>query len=205
MAGPLDSPDGNWWDNPVNRRETMWLGIAGAWSLGIFGWMSGFTRFGDQNPIGETYEVTPEGFQASFEAYEDDADTTSEGAVMEGRAPTEDERTNVVMPPGESVYVLGRRFDWGGLPFVIETGTEYDFHLGSADVQHGFSIRPEDNLSKHTNLQILPDTEWVVPMTFDEPGTYHVICNEFCGNGHATMHSKFYVTDSENYPEAGGE
>jgi len=30
-------------------------------------------------------------------------------------------------------------------------------------------------------------------MTFDEPGIYHVVCNEFCGVGHRTMHGTFEV------------
>ncbi|MFB6347252.1 MAG: cytochrome C oxidase subunit II, partial [bacterium] len=34
-----------------------------------------------------------------------------------------------------------------------------------------------------------------LPMTFYEPGTYHVVCNEFCGYGHRTMHGKFRVVE----------
>lgn len=180
MSGPLDDPDGNWWDQPVNRRETMWLGIAGVWSLGIFGWMSGFTRFGDQNPVGETYEVTPDGFQETVQEYKDRAERTEEGHII---------------PPGDSVYIAGRRFDWDGLPVVLEAGREYDIHLGAYDVQHGFSIRPEASLSQQINLQIFPDTEWVVPMTFEDPDTYHVICNEFCGRGHNGMHGELIVEE----------
>jgi cytochrome c oxidase subunit 2 len=205
MTSPLDPPDGNWWDRAVNRREAIWLGIAGAWSLGIFGWMSGFTRFGDQNPIGETYEVDPDAFQATVSAYQEESGQTSVEAIQEGRAPTEDERQNVVVPSGSSVYVMGRRFFWAGLPVVLEAGTEYDIHLGAYDVQHGFSVRPGDSLSQQINLQVLPGTEWVIPMTFDDPGTYHVICNEFCGNGHASMHSKFYVVDPADYDTVVGE
>jgi len=40
---------------------------------------------------------------------------------------------------------------------------------------------------------VFPGSEWVIPMTFDEPGTYHVVCNEFCGQGHRTMHGRFTV------------
>ena len=181
MAGPFDEPDGNWWDKPVNRRESIWLGVAGLWSLGIFGWMSGFTRFGDQNPVGQTYSVEPEEFRATVQAYKEAADETEEGYLI---------------PPGDSVYVAGRRFDWDGLPVLLEAGREYDIHLGSYDVQHGFSVRPEENLSKQINLQIFPDTEWIIPMTFEEPGTYHVICNEFCGRGHNSMHGSFVVEEA---------
>jgi len=223
MTSPLDPPDGNWWDRPVNRRETIWLGIAGVWSLAIFGWMSGFTRFGDQNPIGETFQVEPEAYEETLNAYRSDAGWTSEAAIKEGRAPTDAEQLarssrfreegredadaegDVIVPPDDSVYVMGRRFDWTGLPVVLEAGREYDVHLGSRDVQHGFSVRPEESLSQQINLQVFPDTEWVVPMTFEDPDTYHVICNEFCGPGHATMHGEFFVVSPEEYDTVVGE
>lgn len=181
MPGPFDEPEGNWWDEPVNRRESIWLGISGFWSLVIFGWMSGFTRFGDQNPIGQTYDVDSEEYRTMVNEYKEAADETDDGYLI---------------PPGDSVYVAGRRFDWDGLPVVLEAGREYDIHLGAYDVQHGFSVRPEENLSKQMNLQVLPDTEWVVPMTFEESGTYHVICNEFCGRGHNSMHGEFRVEEA---------
>ncbi len=181
MPGPLDEPEGNWWDQPINRREGMWLGIAGIWSVGIFGWMSGFTRFGDQNPVGETYHVSPDEFRETVQGYKEEADENEDGHLI---------------PPDDSVYIGARRFDWDGLPAVLEVDREYDIHLGAYDVQHGFSIRPEHTLSKQINLQIFPDTEWIIPMTFDEPGTYHVICNEFCGRGHNGMHGELYVEEA---------
>lgn len=177
MPTPLKPPDGNWWDQAVNRREAIWLGIAGAWSLGIFGWMSAYTRFGDQNPIGETYEVSSERFREKVQAYKEEAEETERGIV----------------PPGDDVYIAALRFDWDGLPVVLEADREYDIHFGAYDVQHGFSIRPEETLSQQINLQIFPDHEWVVPMTFEKPDTYHVICNEFCGEGHRSMHGTLIV------------
>ncbi|WP_265108604.1 cytochrome C oxidase subunit II [Halosolutus halophilus] len=180
MTSPLKPPDGNWWNQPINRREGIWLGLAGTWSVIIFGWMSGFTRFGDQNPIGETYEVSASEFQDKFSEYEDSAEETDAGLV----------------PPGDDVYIAGIRFSWQGTPVVLETGREYDFHLSSLDVQHGFSIRPEHALSQQMNFQVLPGYEWVLPMEFDEPGEYHIICNEFCGQGHRTMHGRIVVRDS---------
>jgi len=179
MPAPLDPPEGNWWDEPVDRRESMWLGIAGAWSLVIFGWMSAFTQFGDQNPIGETFDVDSAAFESRVQEYKEAAGETDAGFV----------------PPGDDVYIGAQRFNWDGLPVVLEANREYDLHLGSYDVQHGFSVRPEESLSQQINLQVFPDTEWVVPMSFDDPGTYHVICNEFCGVGHRSMHGEFVVRE----------
>ena len=183
MGSPIKPPDEeNWWDVPVNRRESIWLGLSAIFSVGIFGWMSAWTRIGDQNPIGETYEISTEEFQEKVEGYMHEAERL-DGAIV---------------PPGDDVYVAGIRFQWRGLPVVVETGKTYRFHLGSYDVQHGFSIRPEDVLSQHTNLAVLPGYEWVIEMEFDEPGTYHVICNEFCGVGHSSMHGRIEVREEVN-------
>jgi cytochrome c oxidase subunit 2 len=177
MDSPIDSPEGDWWDQDVNRRETIWMGLSGAWAAILFGWMAGWTQLGGQNPSGPTTRVSSEEYQDAVAAYKEEATETERGIV----------------PPGDDVYIGALRYAWDGLPVVLETGTEYTFHLGSYDVQHGFSIRKEDALSKQMSLQVLPGYEWEVPMTFDEPGTYHVVCNEFCGEGHRTMHGKFYV------------
>ncbi|WP_247728816.1 cytochrome C oxidase subunit II [Halovivax limisalsi] len=182
MTSPLKPPEGNWWNQPINRRESIWLALGGAWAVVLFGWMSTFTRVGDQNPIGETYRLEPEEYMQAVQDYKGSAEENDEGALI---------------PPGDDVYIGATTYMWDGLPVVLEAGTEYDIHLGSYDVQHGFSIRAEDNLSKQINLQVLPGYEWIIPMTFDEPGTYRVLCNEFCGDGHETMAGTLYVEDPE--------
>jgi heme/copper-type cytochrome/quinol oxidase subunit 2 len=60
-------------------------------------------------------------------------------------------------------------------------------------VQHGFSVRKWDALSKQMSHQMLTGYERLVPVQFDETGTYHLVCNEFCGTGHRTMHATFVV------------
>jgi len=180
MSSPLKPPERNWWGQTVNRRESIWLALSGIWSLLIFGWMSGYTRFGDQNPIGETLKVSPEEYKEKMNDYTSRADETEDGLLV---------------PPGEDVYIAAQQWVWHGAPAVLETGREYSFHLSSYDVQHGFSIRPEHTLSKQMNFQILPEYEWILPMEFDEPGTYHLICNEFCGVGHRTMHGRIEVVE----------
>jgi len=179
MESPIEPPEGDWWSEKVNRRETIWLGISGLWAMTLFGWMAGWTQFGEQNQTGETLDVPPERYREKVSAYKD-AGTDSERGLI---------------PAGEDVYVGAMRYAFDGLPAVLETGREYTFHLGTYDVQHGFSVRQEETLSKQLSLQMLPGYEWLVPMQFDEPGTYHVVCNEFCGTGHRTMHAKFDVVE----------
>ncbi len=180
MSSPLKPPEGNWWDVPVDRRESIYLGLAGIWSLLIFGWMSIFTRIGDQNPIGDTYRVSPEEFSENLSEYRENAGETEDG---------------VLIPDGEDVYIAAAQFAWQGTPVQLETGKTYKIHLSSLDVQHGFSIRPEGNLTRQVNLLALPGYEWVIEMEFDEADTYHVICNEFCGVGHSSMHGTIEVVE----------
>lgn len=177
MTSPLDEPGGDWWSQPIDRRESIWLGIAGVWSVLIFAWMGAFTQVGDQNPTGASYDVAPEAYQEKVAAYKSTATETERGLI----------------PPGDDVYVGAMRYQWDALPVILEGGREYDFHFGSYDVQHGFSIRPESTLSKQINLQVVPGQEWVMPIAFDEPDTYHVMCNEFCGHGHRSMHDTIVV------------
>lgn len=177
MTSPIDPPEGNWWSEPINRRESIWLGLGAIWSLFLFSWMSGWVRAGDQNPIGETYQIPPDQFREKVDAFKEAATETERGYV----------------PANDEVYVAGERYNWDGLPVVLETDRSYEFHLSAYDVQHATNIRPAHTLSKQLNLDILPGYEWVIPMEFDEPGEYHVICSEFCGEGHRSMHGTFHV------------
>jgi hypothetical protein len=165
----------------------MWLGLSGIWSMVLFGWMAGWTQFGEQNQVGETLEVPPERYQGKVSAFRDAATETERGLV----------------PPDTDVYVGAMRYAFDGLPAVIEAGTEYTFHLGTYDVQHGFSVRQEDTLSKQLSPQMLPGYEWLMLMQFGETGTYHVVCNEFCGTGHRTMHATFEVVEDLSAVESG--
>ena len=192
MSSPIRSPETGWWNVPIAEGEKAWLGLAGVTAVILFGWMFGWMYVGDQNPTGPTYETSPQAFRAKMSAYKEAATRTDRGLV----------------PAGNDVYVAGSQFSWDGFPVVLEAGREYRFHISAYDVQHGFSIRLEDELWKQVNLQAVPGYEWVVPFRFDEPGTYQVICNEFCGVGHRVMHTHFVVrearTASAVAPETGG-
>lgn len=196
MDSPLDEPDGDWWNERINRRETVWLGLSGGWALTLFGWMLGWSAFGEQNQTGPTYEVTTETFQRKVQSFKDSAGTLS----VDGE--------DMLVPAENDVYVGAFQWDWDGLPAALRPNETYRFHLGSYDVQHGFSVRNAANLSQQISLQVLPGYEWVLEMSFEDTGTYHVICNEFCGNGHRSMHGKFVVQnydDSDVSYESNGE
>jgi len=179
MSSPLQSPTGDWWNIGVSRHEKLWVSISIVWALFLFGWMIVWSAIGDQNQMGPTYRTTTQEFMNKVSAYQEAGTRTEQG----------------LRPAGDDVYIASARYTFVGLPVVLKAGKQYQIHLGSYDVQHGFSVRPEDALSKQISLQLLPGYEWVLPMKFDEPGTYHVVCNEFCGVGHRTMHGTFIVEE----------
>jgi cytochrome c oxidase subunit 2 len=71
-------------------------------------------------------------------------------------------------------------------------GSTVTFFLTSKDVQHGFHLW-DTNL----NVMVLPGQVSKVTVTFDEPGEYTYVCNEYCGVGHHTMEGMVVVEEQE--------
>ena len=60
--------------------------------------------------------------------------------------------------------------------------------MTSPDVVHGFSI-PETGV----NTMVIPGWVSTVTQTFKRPGTYILVCNEYCGTGHQLMAGQIEV------------
>ncbi len=86
------------------------------------------------------------------------------------------------------VYVLGRTWDWQPNPIRVPQGTRVVFFITSADILHGFSIS-----GTNVNSMAIPSDVGQISYTFDTPGEYDVVCNEYCGMGHSTMVGKLIV------------
>ncbi len=89
-------------------------------------------------------------------------------------------------------YVVARMFqyDMGAPTGVLEIplNAEVTFYVTSTDLQHGFNIR-----DTNINMQIVPGQVSKLTHTFDEVGDFPLICNEYCGLGHALMASTIRV------------
>ncbi|MFC2949957.1 cytochrome c oxidase subunit II [Virgibacillus sediminis] len=86
---------------------------------------------------------------------------------------------------GENKYeVIMTLQAFGFTPNEIEVpaGAEVTFRMTSKDVTHGFQIA-----GTNTNAMVMPGHIQTITETFDEPGEYLVICNEYCGAGHQMM------------------
>ena len=86
------------------------------------------------------------------------------------------------------VYYVARIFSFTPAEVEVPAGAHVTFYVTSADVEHGFSI-PETGV----NTMVTPGWVSSVAHTFTKPGTFLLICNEYCGSGHQIMAAKVVV------------
>lgn len=67
-----------------------------------------------------------------------------------------------------------------------------EFRVTSLDVNHGFAIYDLNN-QIIGQTQAMPGYVNSLRMKFDKPGSYNILCLEYCGLGHQVMRSSFTV------------
>ncbi|MDR6999083.1 cytochrome c oxidase subunit II [Neobacillus niacini] len=70
----------------------------------------------------------------------------------------------------------------------IPAGSTVHFTLTSKDVVHGFEVA-----GTNLNTMIVPGHIQKITQKFEKPGTYLVLCNEYCGAGHQMMSTTIKV------------
>lgn len=175
----LLEPRGRWW-NPLGRDEKLWFALAGVWSVTMF-LMIFFIwpAVGDEQSTFESYRIAESEFAGLTQGFIDEHGT---GDSVQG-IPV------VAPPPGSDVYILATRFQFRPI-LELQRGETYRFLISSNDVQHGFSLQPEN-----INYQVIPGYVLALEMTPEETGTYQVVCNEYCGVGHHLMLGQINVVD----------
>ncbi len=113
------------------------------------------------------------------------------------------ERIRELAPNRYEVYVLAQMWkfspgsvNYGEPSIKVPAGSQVTFYFTSKDVQHGVKIVSADG-GRHTNISmmVLPGEISRLTATFDEPGTYHMICHEYCGAAHQTMYGVLEVVN----------
>lgn len=74
----------------------------------------------------------------------------------------------------------------------VEANRPVVFRVMSEDVNHGFAVYDE-KMKIVAQVQAMPGLTNVMQYTFREPGTYRVLCLEYCGLGHHNMAAEFTV------------
>ena len=179
MSAILPPSERVWWKQPLDRVELLWIVIALVWCLVMFFMMPYWHIYGQQNLANEAYREKPENYAKKAEEMIAKYKVREDGGDL---------KVPVVHPPaGADVYLTAQLWRWYPI-LELEAGKSYRVHLMSMDWLHGFSLQPEN-----INIQVHPGYDHVVTLTPTAPGTYHIICNEYCGINHHTMASKLYV------------
>jgi cytochrome c oxidase subunit II len=90
------------------------------------------------------------------------------------------------------VNVQAQQFAWTGLK-PVKAGKEVEFRLTSKDVNHGFAVYTAGG-ELLFQVQVMPGKTQIYRYTFHKPGTYTILCLEFCGVGHGDMQGRLTVT-----------
>ncbi|SFK54501.1 cytochrome c oxidase subunit 2 [Halobacillus dabanensis] len=88
------------------------------------------------------------------------------------------------------VIMTAKAFGYDPGKVQVPAGKEITFTATSEDVVHSFSI-----VKTNVNMMVVPGEINHKKHTFDEPGTYLVVCNEYCGSGHHFMSTEIEVIE----------
>ena len=85
-------------------------------------------------------------------------------------------------------YVVAHVFSFAPSAMRVPLGTTVTFYVTSPDVVHGFFIA-----DTAVNMMIVPGWVSSATHTFTQPGSYLLLCNEYCGSGHHFMYGTIEV------------
>lgn len=154
----------------LHRLEKVWLSIGMAILL-LFLLILGIMAFGmGMNPPNEHHHTI-------------DPTKVTETAPFDtpGIKQVGDQRYEAVM--------VAYAFGYDPVELEVPAGSTVDFVLTTSDVVHGFAI-----VGTNVNVMVEPGEISHVSHTFDEPGEYLILCNEYCGTGHEYMKTTIVVT-----------
>lgn len=92
------------------------------------------------------------------------------------------------------VHATGYQWYWDLDRSDVEVGKPVTFQVTSADVNHGFGLYDARG-ALVAQVQAMPGYVNQLTHVFDAPGTYQVLCLEFCGLAHHSMIAEIKVTE----------
>ncbi|MGE5546833.1 MAG: cytochrome C oxidase subunit II [Solirubrobacterales bacterium] len=95
--------------------------------------------------------------------------------------------------PSLKIEAVGRQWSWDLTRTDIKVGEQVEFYVTSADVNHGFAIY-SPSMRVVAQTQAMPGYINILRHTFREPGTYTVMCLEYCGQAHHAMAAELHVS-----------
>lgn len=100
-------------------------------------------------------------------------------------------RSEAAVTP-QIVKATGYQWYWEIDPGSVVAGQPVEFRVDAGDVNHGFGIYDAQN-RLIAQTQAMPGYTNLLRHTFEKPGTYQIMCLEFCGVAHHAMIQEFEV------------
>jgi cytochrome c oxidase subunit 2 len=91
------------------------------------------------------------------------------------------------------IDVVGRQFSFTIEPPSVPVGTRARFTVTTADVTHAMGLVDPDGVLIGS-VQMMPGYENRLNVTLSKPGTYRLLCFEYCGLAHHAMQGTLTVT-----------
>jgi len=92
------------------------------------------------------------------------------------------------------VGIVAQAFSFNPPTIDLPVGAHARFYLTSKDVLHGFMIERTT-----VNVEVIPGQLAYADYRFTRPGSYHVVCNEYCGINHQDMIGTINVLPAAEY------
>ena len=99
-------------------------------------------------------------------------------------------------------YIVAQRFSFNpgtSQALQVPADSTVTLHITSPDVMHGFEV-----VGTNVNTMVIPGQVTEVTVDFDEPGTYSVVCAEYCGSAHHLMEGTLEVVPQSQFGEVSG-
>ena len=93
-----------------------------------------------------------------------------------------------VGPGTYEAYIIAHIWAYSPNEIRVPAGSTVRFYVTSRDVIHGFRVE-----GTHLNTMVLPGQVAELTYTFRNPGTYLIVCHEYCGINHHTMFGRVIV------------
>ena len=154
----------------LHKYEKIWLAF-GILSLILFLSIVGITAFSqDHTPSGGMDAIDPE--------------------KVNETAPFDKPGVTKIDEDTYQVAIVAMAFGYNPGNVQVPVGKEIIFKVTSTDVVHSFTI--DDT---NVNMMITPGRISTKSYTFDKPGKYLILCNEYCGTGHHMMFTEIEVVE----------
>jgi len=97
-------------------------------------------------------------------------------------------------PTHYELHYVARMWEFDPENVTVPAGSTVDIYVSARDVAHGLIL-----LGTNLNLMVIPGVVNYARVKLDKPGTYQLLCHEYCGIGHDRMTTNLRVVDMATF------